>query len=81
MVNTILLLGNIVSFQPYDILLQVKSKGPSLINGSHKLEVELCDTSTEHDLIINREMVAAGHARTSPEANKVCFTVEAYTES
>ena len=52
---------------------QVKSKSASLVTGSHRFEIELYDTSTEHDVIISHEMVATGHAQTTPEATKVCI--------
>lgn len=52
---------------------QVKSKSASLVTGSHRFEIELYDTSTEHDVIISHEMVAIGHAQTTPEATKVCI--------
>ena len=52
---------------------QVKCKSASLVTGSHRFEIELYDTSTEHDVIISHEMVAIGHAQTTPEAIKVCI--------
>lgn len=51
----------------------MKSKSVSLVTGSHRFEIQLYDTSTEHDIIISHEMVAIGHAQTTPEATKVCI--------
>ena len=41
------------------------------MSGSHKFVIELYDTSTEHDVIISQEMIAQGHAQSSPEGTKV----------
>ena len=43
------------------------------MTGSHRFVIELYDTNTEHDVIISYEMVATGHAQTSPERTKVCL--------
>lgn len=55
------------------VSLQVKSTSASLVTGSHRFVIELYDTTTEHDVIISHEMVATGHAQTSPEGTKVCL--------
>lgn len=52
---------------------KVKAKTPSLMTGSHRFVIELYDTSTEHDVIISHELIAQGHARTSPEGTKMLF--------
>lgn len=52
---------------------KVKSKTTSLMSGSHKFVIELYDTSTEHDVIISQEMIAQGHAQSSPEGTKMLF--------
>lgn len=55
------------------LVAKVKSKSTSLVTGNYKFEIELYDTTTEHDVIISHEMVATAHAQTTPEATKLLF--------
>ncbi|KAL9974651.1 hypothetical protein ACROYT_G011712 [Oculina patagonica] len=52
---------------------KVKSKSTSLVAGCHRFAIELYNTNTEHDVIISHEMVAEGHAQSSPEGIKILF--------
>ena len=54
----------------------MKCKSASLVAGCHRFAIELYNTNTEHDVIISLEMVATGHAQTSPEGIKVCHHPE-----
>ena len=49
----------------------MKSKSESLVAGCRRFAIELYNTNTVHDVIITHEMLAAGHAQSSPEGIKV----------
>ncbi|KAJ7374524.1 hypothetical protein OS493_004862 [Desmophyllum pertusum] len=55
------------------LVAKVKSTSASLVAGCHRFVIELYNTTTEHDVIISHEMVATGHAQTSPEGTKMLF--------
>jgi hypothetical protein len=54
-----------------DIFFQVKSKSAAMLSGMCRYGIELWDTSTERDILVNHELVVAGHAQATLEYNKV----------
>lgn len=52
-------------------VLKVKSKCTALLAGKYRYDVELFDTSTERDVVMNHELVIAGHAQATLEHHKV----------
>ncbi|KAK3755414.1 hypothetical protein QZH41_016628 [Actinostola sp. cb2023] len=55
------------------LFVKVKSKVASLMSGCHRFVVELVDTSSSIDVIFSEELVATGHAQTSPEGIQTLF--------
>jgi hypothetical protein len=49
----------------------VKSKSAAMLAGRFRYGIELWDTSTERDILVNHELVIAGHAQATLEYHKV----------